>query len=180
MQDPSEVLSVRPMIPTREQTLKTLQEKYPGHISWASDRANFAGCRIVTFMDGGAAGLERNDEQELVNQMKKAGLDLEATPEQVMNLYFSTRANLLVVDLKISESTITILVTTQLDEDDLDEFNEQARITEIHMRDWREKRAAQREAQAAEIRENRRLMEVGKNYEQNIKKLAGMAGKELA
>ncbi len=78
--------------------------------------------------------------------------------------------------MKPSADTITMLVTTQLDDEDLEEFQEASRHTEMHMREWRAQRAADKEKEAEKLRENMRLMEVGRNYEQNIKKLAAMAG----
>lgn len=173
--DPAEVLSERPHGPTREQTMKTVQEKYPGHISWASDRANFAGCRIVTFMEGGAQGLTREDELVLIAQMKEKDLNGSASPEEIANLYFSTRANLLVVDMKVSADTITMLLTTQLDEEDLEEFVEVNTRVQLGMREWREEKAKQREAEQEKAREILRLAEVGRKYEANVKKEAPRA-----
>lgn len=163
--DPTEVLTQVPTYPTREQTLKAVQEKFPGHISWASDRANFSGCRLVTFVDGGALGLEKNDEALFIAEMKLTGLDLESPAEEVMNLYFSTRANLLVVQTMPTEQGITIFMTTQLDDDDLEEFQEVQSRVQLGMREWREERAKRKQEEWEKVKEERRLVEVGRKAE---------------
>jgi hypothetical protein len=168
--DPAELLAGQPKYPRREDTMKSVMDKFPGHITWASDRGSFSGNRVVTFMAGGAQGLEQEDAAIFIEQMKLAGLDIESSPEDVMNLYFSKRANLLVVDLTVSETTLTVLMTTQLDDDDLAELNERQVAVEIHMREWREKRAEAKAQEGLQIKENARLMEVGRNYEANISK----------
>jgi hypothetical protein len=166
--DPAEIMAGTPKYPSREDTLKTVQDKFPGHIAWASDRGSFSGNRVITFVEGGAQGLEPTDEGVLIEQMKLKGMfeeGADAAPEAIMNLYFSTRSNLLVVDMAVSETTITILVTTQLDGDDLEEFQEVNRRIQIEMRPWREERAAAKQKAADEVRENQRLIEVGRKAE---------------
>lgn len=165
--DPSELLAQQPKGPSREQTLKTVMDKYPGHISWASDRANFAGCRVITYTEGGACGLEREDEGKFIQQMKDAlgAAALDATPEEVMNLYFSTRANLLIVDMKVADGAITVLVTTQLDDEDLEEFNEAQTRVNLEMREWREEKAKEREQALEAQREQARFAELGRKWE---------------
>lgn len=168
--DPAEILAATPKYPNREDTLKSVQDKFPGHIVWASDRGSFSGNRLVTFMEGGAQGLEQEDALLFVEQMKIAHMDITASPEDVANLYFSLRANLLVVNLTTSETTITMLITTQLDDDDLAEFQEVTTRVQLGMREWREARAQQKLADQAAILEERRLAEVGRKYEQNVSK----------
>lgn len=167
--DPTEIASQTPKGPTREQTLKAVQDKWPGHISWVSDRANFSGCRVIRFEWGTVLGLEAADDalfrEQMLKEREDKNPDAVASPEQLANLYFSTRANLLVVDMKISDSTIVVLMTTQLDEEDLEELQEVNRRVQIDMREWREKREEAKLKAVEAHREERRLIEVGKTAE---------------
>lgn len=163
-----EVLADRPKGPSREQTTKMLLSKYPGHISWASDRANFSGCRVVTFLGGFADGLDPEDEALFKKQFLEAHGDPSkkyVSPEATMNLYFSTRANLLMVDMKPSTAGLTCLVTTQLDEEDLEELQESQQFLEVHMRQWREARAERKLKESANVAEIHRLAAIGKKAE---------------
>lgn len=173
--NPSDVLSDRPQGPTREQTQKTVHDKFPGHIAWATDRANFSGCRIVKFTDDdGAYGLSKEDaakfREQIIEYINQHTMRGEESPdlmaEDLANLYFSTRSNLLVVHSEIGEGYVALFVTTQLDEDDLDEFMEVQRRVNIDMAEWRKQRDADREARAEQARENLRLIEVGRKAEE--------------
>ncbi len=178
--DPAEILAGQPKYPRREDTEKSVMDKFPGHITWATDRGSFSGNRVVTFVAGGAQGLEQEDEMLYIEQCRAAGLlDGEAAPEALMNLYFSKRANLLVVDMAVSETTITVLMTTQLDDEDLEELNERQTAVEVHMREWREARAQRKATAAAAVLEEKRLADVGRMYEANVSKKKA-PGKDLA
>lgn len=159
--DPGDVLSERPKAATREQRVKTVMDKMPGHISWATDRANFSGCRELGFGFNFWSGLSEEDEKAFVEQI--AGRTLR--PQELANLYFSHRANLLTVDRVVDGGGIYYLVTTQLDEEDLEEFEETQRRVNFEMREWRAKKEAEKEKQQEQIRENMRLIEVGKKAE---------------
>lgn len=165
----TELMADKPKGPSREQTTKMLLDKYPGHISWASDRANFSGCRVVTFYPGWASGLTPEDSKLFEQQREAALKDSEhgTSPEGAMNLYFSTRANLLVVEMVPHETGITCLITTQLDDEDLEELQESQQFLEVHMRKWREDRAKRREAEATSVAEIRRLAAIGKKVEEH-------------
>jgi len=167
-----EVLADKPKGPSREQTTKMLLSKYPGHISWASDRANFSGCRVVSFYSGTVNGLDPDDETLFRRQHSEAFTAQGAyrSPEATMNLYFSTRANLLVVDMKPTFDDgigIMCLVTTQLDEEDLEELQESQQFLEVHMRQWREARAERKTRDAANVAEIHRLAAIGKKAEEH-------------
>jgi hypothetical protein len=184
--NPSEVLSDQPHAPTREQTQKTVMDKYPGHISWATDRANFAGCRAISFGTGTWSGLEGKDEDKFLEQVtdmtlkwytqfeketeKEAnGDEYAASPEELLNLYFSTRANLLIVQMGYVDGEIKCLITTQLDDEDLEDFKEMQEVAQVQMRASRERRAEERKKVMADERETQRLAEVGRKYEANLK-----------
>lgn len=160
--DPSELVAVQPSYPTREQTQKTVQDKYPGHIAWATDRASFSGCRMLTFTPEGVAGLEEKDGE--VFEKECAGKILPS-PAAWINQYFSTRANLLVLNMAVNDYGIHLLVTTQLDAEDLEELEEVQRRVQLDMREWRERKAEEREKAEDEIRENQRLIALAKQWE---------------
>lgn len=161
--DPAEIHSTPPYRPTREQTFKTVQDKWPGHITLASDRASFSGCRIVTFTSEGAYGLTDDDDDVFATERAETAC---YNPEDMMNLYFSTRANLLVLDWKLAvDGGITVVVTTQLDAEDLEEMQEVNTRVNLEMREWREKRAKEKAERQAEAMEERRLIEVGRTAE---------------
>lgn len=167
--NPSEVLSTLPVGPTREQTEKTVYDKYPGHIAWATDRANFAGCRAVRFATGGVFGLEKADEQKFAMQATLASLGEDSSAEEFMNLYFSSRANLLIVQMGYAEDEICALITTQLDEEDLEDFAEIQQLNQVALREARAKREARHAEARKAVLEEKRLAEVGRKYEANLK-----------
>lgn len=183
MIDPAEVLANQPVYPKREDSLKSVQDKFPGHVVMASDRASFSGCRILRFGLGAVEGLEVEDEKVFARQCKEAGYYASdgflktaehGTPaaEELANLYFSKRANLLVVNQMADSGELVLFVTTQLDEDDLEEMQEFQTRVQLGMREWREERAKRKEEELAAFREERRLLEVGRSYEANVKKAA--------
>jgi hypothetical protein len=152
-----------PKGPNREQKTKMLMDKYPGHISWASDRANFSGCRLIRFTPTETTGLEVEDAERFLTQL---GTTVVESAEDAANLYFSIRANLLVVDTKIDGDDIVMLVTTQLDDDDLAELQETQTRIQLGMREWKEQREAEKEKEREALIEERRLIEVGRKAEQ--------------
>lgn len=168
--NPSEILTDHPRAPSREQTLKRVQDKYPGHIAWASDRANFSGCRAIRFTSTGPRGLTPADakqfREELVAYEGDNDVELN-TAEDYANLYFSTRANLLVVERTLTEDSIGMLITTQLDADDLEEFQEVTKRVELDMREWRAKRAEQRASEEAARKDEARLADIGRTVEKH-------------
>lgn len=165
--DAAELLSTMPHRPKREQTLKTVMDKWPGHITVANDRASFSGCRIIEFQTTGTVtGLEVDDADVYYAQLKDVSdAEIGWGPADYMNLYFSHRANLLCIDWKPTETGILCIVTTQLDDEDLEEFQEAQVRVNLEMRDWRERKAKEREAAEADAREQRRLAAVGKSAE---------------
>lgn len=167
--NPSEALATLPQGPSREQTEKIVMDKYPGHIAWATDRANFAGCRAVRFATGGVFGLEEQDSNRFANQCVAAGLGEDTPAEEFMNLYFSTRANLLIIQMGYADDEIAALITTQLDEEDLEDFEAVRQAQQVGMREARAKRAARHEEARKAVMEGMRLAEVGRKHEENLK-----------
>lgn len=161
-----EMLGSIPAKPKRERLWKTLHDKMPGHIATANDRANFSGCRYIRFGVGQAFGLEAEDDKLFAEQMK-AEFDEQdgaavAMPEEMANLYFSTRANLLVLEKGYDEGMLVLTVTTQLDEDDLEEMQEFQHRVNVEMEEWHQDRYERQQKQSEEAAEQRRLARVGK------------------
>lgn len=172
--NPSDVLSDLPQ-PTREDTRKTVYDKRPGHISWASDRASFGGCRVISFiggheLDSGSFGLEDHDAAKFNNDMRalRESLDEDqyVSAEALANLYFSKRANLLVLHMTENANKITFIITSQLDDDDMEEFQEVQRRVNLEMREWREKREEERRLDREKVMAERKLIEVGKKAQE--------------
>jgi hypothetical protein len=159
----TEYLADKLKAPERERRTKMLMDKYPGHITWASDRANFSGCRLIRFSDDGVTGLEEEDAKLFEEELAEVDV---GSAEAAANLYFSTRANLMVVDTKITDGAISMLVTTQLDDDDLEELQETQTRIQLGMREWREKRDEEREKERLRLADERRLIEVGRKAEE--------------
>lgn len=169
--NPSDVLSDLPT-PQREDVRKTVYDKRPGHISWASDRASFSGSRIISFTGSmseppfQAQGLEQADltrfEEELDEYLKLAGLEQSVNVADVANLYFSRRANLLVLHMSETMDKLTFVITSQLDDDDMEEFQEVQRRVNLEMREWREKREERRQLDREKAAADRHLLELGK------------------
>ncbi len=162
--DMTELMHTRAEPPKREQRVKMLLDKYPGHIAWATDRGSFSGCRNIVFRYGLVEGLEAEDHARFKEEMKALKQDHDS-PADLLNLYFSTRGNLLIVDKQSNATAIDVLVTTQLDAEDLAELQEHQRLNEDHMREWRAKRAQAREEEEAQVAEIKRLAEVGRKTE---------------
>lgn len=161
---PEEVLSQTPKYPTREQTLKAVQDKYPGHITWATDRGSFSGGREIYFGSGYVEGLEEEDRAIFEAQCKEK-FKGPAPSSDLANLYFSKRANLLVVDRQVTDDGIAYIITTQLDAEDLEEFEEVQKRVQLDMREWRERREKDKQQALEDAAEERRLIEVGRKAE---------------
>lgn len=176
--DPAEITAIPANHPTREQTEKSLWEKQPGHIAWSVGTAHHAGCRVITFLDSGVEGLMEDDNARFQEEL--AFKRRPDSPAAYMNAYFSTRANLLVVDMKPDCGTLHVIVTTQVDERDLDIMQE-IQLLNSEMYAEARKRIEDRQAVRAEQvrameREQKRLAEIGKRAEDH--NLAGRV-KEL-
>lgn len=158
--NPAEVFAELPKGGTREQVVKTMMDKMPGHIALATDRANFPGCRLVFFSHEAVSGLEGDDYAKFQDECGGDFSDLG--PVELVNEYFSRRANLLMLQMSINDGGITVLLTTQMDDEDIEEFQEGQRFMAEHMREYRAKKAKQLEEQKAVIEENKKLLALGK------------------
>lgn len=161
--NPSEVLAELPAQPQREQYEKAVQDKMPGHISYATDRANFPGGRLLEFYFGEVYGMRPEEEEKFIEENPDF---TEMAASELMNAYFARRTNLLVVNMGVIGDGVYALVTSQLDDDDLEEFTEIQRRVQLDMREWRKKRAEKKALEAERVAEHKRLIEVGKKAEQ--------------
>lgn len=90
----------------------------PGNINFADPRGSYPGCRLMSF-----------------------------ATEQEANEFFTNKAGLLVVDVQIGGSgRIFMMVSKQMDDDELEEFQEYGSTVQLHMRQWREARDAKKAA----------------------------------
>jgi hypothetical protein len=150
---------------------------WPGLISVAGDRGYFPGCRMVRFEDFMTpVGLSTEDTSLLQKQCLAAGPnltwmtnDIQTWPAAAdqLNVFAQWRGNLNVVDWRIDNSgKYHLLITTQLDAENLEDFQFAGQVLERAMRERKEERAATREElKAAEAKaelEMRDLVEVGK------------------
>jgi sulfur relay (sulfurtransferase) DsrF/TusC family protein len=161
--NPSEVLAEVPAQPQREQYEKAVQDKMPGHISYATDRANFPGGRLLEFYEGEILGLRLGEKAKFIAD-NPTYEDMSAG--ELMNAYFARKTNLLVINMGPIGDGLYALVTSQLDDEDLEEFQEVQRRVQLDMREWRKKRAEKKALEAERIAEHKRLIEVGKKAEQ--------------
>lgn len=163
MSDPGEILAKLPASPKRETFEKVLQDKWPGHISWANDRANFPGCRLITFGMQGDVVVQYGMEPEDGAEFEAQCLDTKPqNPEDAVNLYFAHRANLLVIDMKVHADGITLMVTTQLDDEDLEAFEYAQHLMDAGMAEYRTMKAKEKAATEVKIAENVKLIELGR------------------
>lgn len=163
--NPAEVFAELPKAASREQVVKTMMDKMPGHIAYATDRANFPGSRVISFYPESVFGLEGDDEERFKEECGGDFSDL--TPAELVNEYFANRANLLMLQMNVTDSAITMLVTSQMDADDIEEFQEGQRAMSEHMREWRAKKAEQRAKEQAIIDENKKLLALGKKVKEH-------------
>jgi len=135
----------------------------PGNINWAGERGAFPGCRLVEFTSDGAYGLSDEDATTLVAQSGSMRRDAAS----LANLYFKHRANLLVVNTWVdSGGSFWVLITNQMEGDELDDFQEYSRFVSEHMEEYRTKRDLRKrkvdEDKLAQEADDKALIELGK------------------
>jgi hypothetical protein len=164
--DPSNALPTGHIPPQKErpQKYKALFKNALGEITYASPRGlNAFGCAVVQFIDGDPPeGLEDREIGVLAEQCGIDADDLflsdEAAGDDVyrmgvwpsaaeqMNLFFAHRANILLVEVSFGKDSISCLMGLMFDGEDLDELEAFQRITDQHMREYRERKAEAKEA----------------------------------
>lgn len=141
---------------------RELMTNWPGLISVAGDRGYYPGCRMVFFLDtSGPQGLDRENEKKLLDAV--GGLWGSAADQA--NAFFRTFGNLTVVDWRIfnvgHQLAIGMLITTQLDGKELQDFQEAGRRFELIIREVREEREKAEEAEAqASAKEQENIAEL--------------------
>lgn len=141
----------------------------PGNINYAGDRGSFPGCRLIEFTGyGDVKGLEAADEAKFNEQRAAEGiLGNKPTASTLVNLYFKHRGNMLTVNMTIDASgAVWVLVTNQLEGEELEAFHEVSNKTSQWMEEFRERRAAEKEKQEEALRkqeaERAELVELGR------------------
>jgi len=157
--DPSNALTVGRQSPQRPQKYKALFKNALGEITYASPRGlNAFGCAVVQFIDGDPP--EGLDDREIGVLAEQCGIEADDIFEaedvyamgvwpsaaEQLNTFFAHRANILLVEVSFSPESISCLVGLMFDGEDLDELEEFQRITDQHMREYRERKAEAKEA----------------------------------
>ena len=151
---------------------RRLTIEFPGNVTVTGPRGYYPGCRMVRFRDfNEPEGLSAEDRKRLHEEL---GGVWRSTVDQV-NCYFDNRANLSLVEstLAADGSSLTGLLTRQLEGRELELFQEAGRQLDVIMTKLREEDAevaAKAEAAAAEKAANDKdALEVGrKALEHNI------------
>lgn len=119
--------------------------KGPGHINVAHERGYFVGCKVFTFDSADA-----------------------------LNAFFEENKTLLCVDIYEAWGKLAVLVHRVIEQEEMAQYQEFSKQVDSMMQKWKEKQAESKLADdaraAAEAKELKRLAEVGKNYENNVKK----------
>jgi hypothetical protein len=119
--------------------------KGPGHINVAHERGYFVGCKVFTF-----------DNAEALNE------------------FFAENKTLLCVDIYEAWGKLAVLVHRVIEAEEMAQYQEFSKQVDAKMQEWKQKQAEASQAEdirkAKEQAELKRLAEVGKNYENNIKK----------
>lgn len=119
--------------------------KGPGHINVAHERGYFVGCKVFTF---------------------------ESAEE--LNKFFEENKTLLCVDIYEAWGKLAVLTHRVIEAEEMAQYQEFSRQVDAKMQEWKQKQAEASQAEAVraakEQAELKRLAEVGKNYENNIKK----------
>lgn len=162
------------LLATRIPRKRELVLKRPGNINFVGDKGSFPGARLISFESTStsegkpvhAFGLEEEDLLKFRDQVEDERKVTEVgpadfRPEELVNLYFKHRANLLVLHVEHTLSSVRVLFTNQLEDDEIDEFQEASKFLEDHMQAYREKKAAkQREAATAKAEAEAELKEL--------------------
>lgn len=146
---------------------RELMTNWPGLISVAGDRGYYPGCRMVFFFNSyGPEGLDQANKAKLAEALG-IGADDTFWPGAAdqANAFFKTFGNLTVVDWRIfnvnSGLALGMLITTQLDGKELQDFQEAGRRFELIIREVREEREKAEEAEAlASAKEQENIAEL--------------------
>jgi hypothetical protein len=148
---------------------RKLVVNWPGLISVAGDRGYFPGCRLVAFHDREQP--EGLDGENINDLYKHCGADGWPPAADQLNTFAQHYGNLAIVDWRIVGSSIYCLITTQLDGDQLEDFQFAGRVLEQAMRERRAEREEQTkaagEAAAAKEREDAEALALGRKAKEH-------------
>lgn len=153
--------------PVSQVKARRLFRKAPGFITATiSERANAQGCVMAQFVDfEPPSGIDDGDKLADELGIEYGGRDAWPSAVEQLNAYFENRANLVLTKSWVGSvgtgdetvTSITVLISTLFEEEDLRELEEIQRAVDSHMTQYREQKAAQeakeREASEAEARQ---------------------------
>lgn len=168
--DPASVVHLKQRLPQN----RRLIINRPGHINVATDKGNYPGCRLAFFHhEGFVEGLMPEDKTALEQQVRESGLNYPVSVPDMVNLYFSHRANLLVVDIIPTQDGLWVEWTNQLEGNTVSLFTKFSQawsaVEQAIMDRDAEEKEAELKAQADKEAEEKALITLGKNVrDQNL------------
>jgi hypothetical protein len=159
MKDMQEAMTQDPSLIPDKKSMKSylphnrhLVIDYPGVANVRVGNVSIPGNRALVFTDGGLEGAHPDDFDELVDQA--GGGMLGHSAADLFNLYFLHRGNLIITDWKLDGTSIAVMITTQLDKEQLDDMGVVQEVVNTEMakrRQAREDEKAQAEEKQAEL-----------------------------
>lgn len=119
---------------------------YPGVANVRVGNVTIPGNRAIKFGQGYVAGLAKEDLEDL---QKQAGEAFRTAPaEYLFNLYFLHRANLIITDWRATDECVTVMITTQLEREQVDDLSLVQQVVDSEMSKLRQQREEEREKEA--------------------------------
>lgn len=113
---------------------------YPGVASLRTGNVSIPGNRLISFGHGYVRGLAPEDNAALMTQAGGSNACAELSAEQLFNLYFLHRSNLLITDWKNTDNNISVFITTQLEREQVQDMAEVQDIVSAEMSKRRQAR----------------------------------------
>lgn len=124
---------------------------YPGVANVRVGNVSIPGNRLIEFIHGNVNGLHPDDYDELLDQ---ADEDMKSkSAADLFNLYFLHRSNLLITDWKNNNGSIAVMITTQLDKEQVDDMAEVQEVVNNEMTKRRQAREEEKEKAAEKEQE---------------------------
>lgn len=157
---------------------------YPGVANVRVGNVSIPGNRALVFVNGGVEGAHPDDADELLDQA--GGNFVNHSAAELFNLYFLHRANLIITDWKLDGENIAVMITTQLDKEQVDDMTEVQQVVNDEMAKRRqaredEKAKAEEKQESLEKETRRKLLLAEKaekqGWENRIKELEDLNAK---
>lgn len=145
---------------------------WPGLVSVAGERGYYPGCRALTFHEK-PSYTEGLTEEEYAEWLKEWDTEVhDSGPAAQVNKFFEKYGNLTIVQLDVDDAgKWHMLVTTQLEKEELEDMQAAAEILDREMQKRRQEREEAMEEvkkqEREEAAENARLIALGKKAEEH-------------